>query len=186
MREYEQKFRQKGEKMEAPNQEGRAAFTDFNVQVCWTRPVSVYRENDEKCLIARESDSHENNKQEGGDILEDCKPLICCYSAALLPAVLLSVGIPCAACTPAVQRGSDGVENRLGCCLTLSPSSPPSPICLGNQASRCREKGRVERRSEENPGEIGNREELRTPGMQLPCVPALVPIAADRNPNKCV
>uniref|UniRef100_A0A8C7Y8F9 Fibroblast growth factor receptor n=1 Tax=Oryzias sinensis TaxID=183150 RepID=A0A8C7Y8F9_9TELE len=38
----------------------------------------------------------------------------------------------------------DGVGNRLGCCLTSSPSSPPSPICLSNQASRCGEKGRVE------------------------------------------
>lgn len=49
--------------MEASDQEGRATFTD---QVCWTRPVSVYREKDEKCLIARESDSHENNRQGGG------------------------------------------------------------------------------------------------------------------------
>uniref|UniRef100_A0A8C8DQ23 Fibroblast growth factor receptor n=1 Tax=Oryzias sinensis TaxID=183150 RepID=A0A8C8DQ23_9TELE len=55
MKGKSQKFRQKkGGKMEASDQEGRATFTD---QVCWTRPVSVYREKDEKCLIARESDT---------------------------------------------------------------------------------------------------------------------------------
>lgn len=50
-----------------------------------------------------------------------------------------------------LQRGSDGVD-RLVCCLTLSCSSPLSPICLGNHTPRCREKGR-EGGSEENPAD---------------------------------
>lgn len=57
--------------------------------------------------------------------------------------VALSMGIPSVACTSAIWRGSDGVEDCLGCCLTLSFSSPPSPICSGNHTPRCREKGRV-------------------------------------------
>lgn len=62
---------------------------------------------------------------------------------AIKSVVVLTVGIPSVACTAAIWRGSDGVEDRLGCCLTLSFSSPLSPICLGNHAPRCREKGRV-------------------------------------------
>lgn len=65
-----------------------------------------------------------------------------CLRVILKSVVVLSVGIPSVACTPAIWRGSDGVEDRLGCCLTLSSSSPLSPICLGNHAPRCREKGR--------------------------------------------
>lgn len=63
------------------------------------------------------------------------------------------------------------MEDRLGCCLTLCFSSPPSPICLGNHAPRCREKGRAGGRvgSEENPAEgeteIGKQEE--TGGMDI-------------------
>ena len=50
------------------------------------------------------------------------------------------------------ERGSDGVEDRLDCCLTSGFSSLLSPICLGNHAPRCREKGRVGG-SEENPAD---------------------------------
>lgn len=75
-----------------------------------------------------------------------------CLRVILKSVVVLSVGIPSVACTPAIWRGSDGVEDRLGCCLTLSSSSPLSPICLGNHAPRCREKGR-EGGSEENPAD---------------------------------
>lgn len=66
-----------------------------------------------------------------------------CLRVMLKSVVVLSVGIPTVACTPAIWRGSDGVEDRFGCCLTLSFSSPLSLICWGNQAPRCREKGRV-------------------------------------------
>lgn len=66
-----------------------------------------------------------------------------CSRVTLESVVVLSVGIPSVACTPAIWRGSDGVEDRLGCCLTSSSSSPLSPICLGNHAPRCREKGRA-------------------------------------------
>lgn len=66
-----------------------------------------------------------------------------CLRAILKSVVVLSVGIPSVACTPAIWRGSDGVEDRFGCCLTFSFSSPLSPICLGNHTPRCREKGRV-------------------------------------------
>lgn len=83
---------------------------------------------------------------------------------AIKSVVVLTVGIPSVACTAAIWRGSDGVEDRLGCCLTLSFSSPLSPICLGNHAPRCREKGRVGG-SEENPAdletEIGRKEGTR-------------------------
>lgn len=43
----------------------------------------------------------------------------------LQPVVALSAGSPSVACTRAIWRGSDGVEDRLGCCLTLSFSLPP-------------------------------------------------------------
>lgn len=80
------------------------------------------------------------------------------------------MGIPSVACSAAIWRGSDGVEDRLGCCLTLCFSSPPSPICLGNHAPRCREEGRVwGAGSEENPAEgeteIGKQE--GTGGMDI-------------------
>lgn len=56
---------------------------------------------------------------------------------------------------------ADGVEDRLRCCLTVSFSSPLSPICLGNHAPRCRKKGWVGG-SEDNPAdwetEIGGNE----------------------------
>ena len=75
-----------------------------------------------------------------------------CLRVILKSVVVLSEGIPCVACTCALKRQSDSVEDRLGCCLTLSFSSRLSPICLGNHTPRCRGKGRV-RGSEENPAD---------------------------------
>jgi len=65
------------------------------------------------------------------------------YISVVESVVVLSVDIPSVPCSPAIRGGSNDVEDGLGCCLTLSFSSPLSPICLGNHAPRCREKGRV-------------------------------------------
>lgn len=56
-----------------------------------------------------------------------------CLRVILQPVVALSAGSPSVACTPAIWRGSDGVEDRLGCCLTLSFSLPlraPSALAI--------------------------------------------------------
>lgn len=70
--------------------------------------------------------------------------------------VVFSAGIPSATSTSAIRRGSDGVEDCLGCCFTSSFSSPLSPICLGNHTPRCREKGWISEGgadSKENPAD---------------------------------
>ncbi len=66
--------------------------------------------------------------------------------------VALSMGIPSVACTSAIWRGSDGVEDCLGRCFTLGFSSPWSAICLGNHTPRCRENGWIWG-EEENPAD---------------------------------
>lgn len=88
-------------------------FTDFTIQVCSTCPVLRARENDGRCLIVC-------RLERGGwtlevDILSGCKLML---RVILKSAAALSVGIPSVARSPAIRRGSDGVEDRLGCCLT--------------------------------------------------------------------
>lgn len=94
-----------------------------------TCPAVHARENDGRCLIVCRLDR-----------LSTSWDTDVCLRVILKSVVVLSVGIPSVARTSAIWRGSDGVEDRLGCCLTLSFSFPQSPICLGNHAPRCREK----------------------------------------------
>lgn len=52
------------------------------------------------------------------------------------------------------------------CCTTLSFSSPLSPICLGNHAPRCKEKGRVREGGAQRKIQLTERERGRETGRQ--------------------
>lgn len=122
-------------------------FTDFTPQVCTTRPVVRARENDGRCrVVCRLLDSERTLGANGSPPLPGVV-VVGGVSTLYRRAIKTSSGFvrgvfPLVACPAAVWRGSDGVEEPFGLvCLTLCCSSLPSPICSGNQAPRCRERG---------------------------------------------